>query len=182
MSIERTHAAPPAAGENDTAHALLGTRADAPVAAWGRRLSAHRAPFLPDHRVQGLMVLPGSAYAELGLSIHHELSGEPHAMLQDIEFHKALVIEDGQEPLLQATYDEKSREYAVYTQRPRDKKWELHARGRLSFAALPPAARLTSRQSSRGAHNRSTAKATTATCSVAGSSTDRIFNACAGCG
>ncbi|MGH8760766.1 MAG: polyketide synthase dehydratase domain-containing protein, partial [Burkholderiales bacterium] len=102
-------------------------------------MNANRLPYLPDHRVQGLMVLPGSAYAELGLAIHHEISGQAQGVLEDVEFHKALVIDEQHQPILRVTYDKGTRDYAVYSQRTKGKTWHLHARGKLSL--IPPAQR-----------------------------------------
>ncbi|MBC7984791.1 MAG: SDR family NAD(P)-dependent oxidoreductase, partial [Candidatus Obscuribacterales bacterium] len=124
-------------GVDDMWHPLLGRRADAPIPSWSNRLSAADLPYLPDHRVQGLMVLPGSGYIELGLAVHHEMTAAEQGVLENVEFHKALVIEDDHAPLLRVAYDETTRTYSVYTQQRKTKQWDLHARGKLSMS--PPA-------------------------------------------
>lgn len=116
-------------------HALLGLRSNSPTPAWDGCLSAKWLPYLPDHRVQGMTVLPGAGYVELGLAVHYQMTGHAQGMLQDLMLHKALVV-DGNEPLLRVTYDEDTHGYAVYSQRRHGDKWELHARGKL--ASLPP--------------------------------------------
>jgi acyl transferase domain-containing protein/acyl carrier protein len=120
-------------------HSLLGSRRSGPTPEWESRLSVKSLPYIPDHRVQDMTVLPGSGYVELGLAIHHEISGQPHGVLEDLVLHKALVIDDP-EPLLRVTYDEESREYTVYTQRLPGERWNLHARGKLSLVAPEAAA------------------------------------------
>jgi len=117
-------------------HALLGARCNSPVPEWEGRLSTRSLPYLPDHRVQGMTVLPGSGYVELGLAVHHEITGQPQGVLQNLVFHKALVLDDN-EPLLRVSYDEQTHDYTVYTQRRQGDKWNLHARGKLLLA--PPA-------------------------------------------
>lgn len=121
----------------NAAHALLGLRSDGPTPAWDGCLSAKWLPYLPDHRVQGMTVLPGAAYVELGLAVHHQVTGHAQGVLQDLMLHKALVV-DSNEPLLRVTYDEETHGYAVYSQRRHGEKWELHARGKLT--SLPPVA------------------------------------------
>lgn len=117
------------------AHALLGERTEAPEAAWESRLSNGLLPYLVDHHVQGLRVLAGASYAELGLAIHAQLGGITHNVLEDLEFHKALVIDAHDEPVLRTSYDHDTREYVVQSSRRDRAAWQLHARGRLSFLA-----------------------------------------------
>jgi acyl transferase domain-containing protein/acyl carrier protein len=121
-------------------HALLGRRVPAPTPAWESRLNRNLLPYLPDHKVQGLEVLAGASYAELGLAIHHELTGQSQSVLEDLEFHKALVIDKSDEPVLHVTYDESTRAYAVYSRQRDGSTWDLHARGRLSLVAPSAAA------------------------------------------
>lgn len=115
------------------AHALLGERTEAPEAVWESRLSNGLLPYLADHHVQGLRVLAGASYAELGLAIHAQLGGAGHNVLEDLEFHKALVIDAHDEPVLRTSYDMETREYVVHSSRRDRAEWQLHARGRLSF-------------------------------------------------
>ena len=47
-----------------------------PATSWQSVLNGRLLPWLGDHRVEDLLVLPGAAYVELGLAIQHELSGQ----------------------------------------------------------------------------------------------------------
>jgi acyl transferase domain-containing protein/NADPH:quinone reductase-like Zn-dependent oxidoreductase/NADP-dependent 3-hydroxy acid dehydrogenase YdfG/acyl carrier protein len=127
-------------------HALLGRRTAGPDAAWESALNGRLLPWLGDHRVEDLLVLPGAAYVELGLAIHHELSGHAHGVLEDLEFHKALVVEEGQEPALHVTYDDTTRLYAVYSRQGETTEWSLHARGTLCLTPPGAAARVPLRE------------------------------------
>jgi acyl transferase domain-containing protein/acyl carrier protein len=122
-------------------HALLGRRVAAPGASWQSVLSGRLLHWLGDHRVEDLLVLPGAAYVELGLAIQHELSGQVQGVLEDLEFHNALVVEENEEPRLHITYDEDTRTYAVYSRQGQETAWSLHARGTLSQMPLGTATR-----------------------------------------
>lgn len=126
-------------GEPD--HALLGNRATSPGTAWEGVLNRGFLPYLDDHHVEDLKVLAGAAYVEAGLAIHRQATGMDACVLEGLSFFNALVIDAGDEPVLRCTYDEKLREYAVYS-RTRDDaaRWKLHATGSLSTALLEEAA------------------------------------------
>src|SRR5581483_8511269 len=58
---------------------------------WERELSAASLPYLKDHAVEGAVVLPAAAYAEMALAAATEVFGTgPHA-LADVELRKALI-------------------------------------------------------------------------------------------
>jgi acyl transferase domain-containing protein/acyl carrier protein len=112
----------------------IGSRVSTPGYVWERELNPNFLPYLPEHRVEGLVVLPGAAYVEAGLAVHRELSGEDVGVLEDLNFHRALLMEEHDEPLLRCIYDERQRVYAVYSATQEDPAvWTLHATGRLSL-------------------------------------------------
>ncbi|AMP07573.1 type I polyketide synthase [Collimonas pratensis] len=123
-------------------HALLGRRIDGPKLVWQSTLNGNLLPYLPHHRVEDLVILPGAAYVELGLAIHREIIGKPQLCLENLEFHKALIVSANCQPRLHVTYDEASRQYAVFSREREGEAWSEHARGQLSHMPLPqPAAR-----------------------------------------
>jgi acyl transferase domain-containing protein/NADP-dependent 3-hydroxy acid dehydrogenase YdfG/acyl carrier protein len=117
-------------------HALLGRRVDGPTPQWEASLNRNLLPYVADHRVEELVVLPGAAYVELGLAVHRETTGAAHAVVEALEFHKALVVDPGDEPVLRVTYDDRSRECTVHSRSREATTWSLHARGRLSHLPL----------------------------------------------
>jgi acyl transferase domain-containing protein len=123
-------------------HTLLGRRIATPEPSWEGRLNGNVLRYVADHRVENLVVLPGAAYVELGLAVHREVSGREQAVLEDLEFHKALVVEENEEPVLHVRYDERTREYIVYSRHGEGRPWNLHARGRLSLMAPGESARV----------------------------------------
>ncbi|MBI3898381.1 MAG: SDR family NAD(P)-dependent oxidoreductase [Gammaproteobacteria bacterium] len=112
-------------------HPLLGWRSAGPVPYWTNRLNKNLLPYLEDHRVDGLVILPGAAYVEIGLAVHRVASGHMQAALEDLEFHKALILEPHQEPNLFVTYEESTQNFSIYSQ-AEGANWALHARGRLA--------------------------------------------------
>jgi acyl transferase domain-containing protein/NAD(P)-dependent dehydrogenase (short-subunit alcohol dehydrogenase family)/acyl carrier protein len=118
-------------------HPLLGGPLNGPDPTWSNPLNSNLLPYLQDHRVEDLVVLPGAAYVELGLALHHELDGSPAVLLENLFFHKALLIGDKDEPEVRTTYNPGSREYAVYSRASDEAPWFRHADGALSFLSLP---------------------------------------------
>lgn len=118
------------------AHALLGRRVDGPQLIWESTLNRNLLPYLPHHCVEDLVILPGAAYVELGLAIHREIFGKSQYCLENLEFHKALIIGADRQPRLHVTYDDKRRQYAVFSREREGAAWSEHARGELSQIPL----------------------------------------------
>lgn len=117
-------------------HPLLGFRMDGPDAAWSQALNPNYLPYLPDHQVEGLVVLPGAAYVELGCAVQAAAGRGAVGAIEDLRFAKALVIGAREEPELRTVYHAESREYRVHSRAGNDQPWTLHATGKLSL--LPP--------------------------------------------
>jgi len=122
---------------NAPVHPLLGERSNAVRPVWESRLNNGLMPSLVDHHVQGLKVLAGASYAEQGLALHAALGGVGASVIENMQFHQALVIEPRDEPVVQTSYDPDRRQYEVHSRKRTGEEWRLHARGELSF--LQPA-------------------------------------------
>jgi myxalamid-type polyketide synthase MxaE and MxaD len=59
---------------------------------WETTLDRNSLPYLDDHRIQGVAVLPASAYVEMALAAAVEIFGTQPITLKDIEFRKALFL------------------------------------------------------------------------------------------
>jgi acyl transferase domain-containing protein/NAD(P)-dependent dehydrogenase (short-subunit alcohol dehydrogenase family)/acyl carrier protein len=139
-------------------HALLGSRTTGPEPAWDSSLNPNLLPYLPDHQVQDLTVLPGAAYVELGLAIHAGMTDGAPGALENLQFHKALVVEGNTQAHLHTSYDPATRRYAVHSRARDGAAWQLHATGRLSFlpqvaAASVPLTELRARCTDRIDHD-----------------------------
>jgi myxalamid-type polyketide synthase MxaE and MxaD len=62
---------------------------------WETMLDKNCLPYLDDHRIQGVAVLPASAYVEMALAAAVEVFGAQSVALKDIEFRKALFLPEG---------------------------------------------------------------------------------------
>ncbi|MGD8911797.1 MAG: type I polyketide synthase [Candidatus Thiodiazotropha sp.] len=117
-------------GEVD--HPLLGLRAFAPTPTWQSELNREMASYVDDHIVDGAVIFPAAGYIEQGLAIQALLNDNESAILEDIEFKRALVLPGKQEPILKATFDQDTCEYRIYTRREKSGwNWALHAKGRI---------------------------------------------------
>lgn len=113
-------------------HPLLGFKMDGPDQAWSQVLNPNYQPYLDDHQVDGVVVLPGAAYVELGFAVRSEIGLDALGVVEDLRFSKALVIGAREEPELRTLYRPDSREYLVYSRGEHASPWTLHAAGRLS--------------------------------------------------
>ncbi len=88
----------PAASE----HPLLGGHVHDPQAPgrhlWQTPISPRRLPWLDDHQVAGVAVLPGTGYAEMMLAAGAEVFGTTHLSLSELSIEKPLPLEP--EPLV----------------------------------------------------------------------------------
>jgi acyl transferase domain-containing protein/NAD(P)-dependent dehydrogenase (short-subunit alcohol dehydrogenase family)/acyl carrier protein len=118
-------------------HPLLGEPQPAPTPVWRNALNENLLPYLQDHVVDGLTVLPGAAYVEIGLAIHHAIAGEDTVVLRDLSFSAACSIDRNARPVTNVAWDSKTGHFSIHSLAA-DDSWTLHANGRIS--TLPPAA------------------------------------------
>jgi len=80
------------AGEHPLLGPHLSSSTDAGMHYWETELSADLVPWLDEHRVDGLRVLPSSAYLEMALAAAAEAFGGQAPMLSSVTFERALVL------------------------------------------------------------------------------------------
>jgi acyl transferase domain-containing protein/acyl-CoA synthetase (AMP-forming)/AMP-acid ligase II/NADPH:quinone reductase-like Zn-dependent oxidoreductase/acyl carrier protein len=75
-------------------HALLGERVNSalPMAQFQSKIGIDTFPYLNDHKVQGSVVLPASAYLEMARAASTELFGSGSPVLSNIAFQEALIL------------------------------------------------------------------------------------------
>ena len=119
----------------NVAHPLLGSPVRVAGATWESDLNPNYVPYLSDHIIEGVPVLPAAAYVEAGLAVHRLTCQSEPAVLEDLEFHRALLLDTSKDVCLQWSYDEKSGEYRACTRVSSDgSPWTVHATGRISTA------------------------------------------------
>ncbi len=92
-----------------SSHPLLGERQERPdkseTFVWENLISLDSHSWLQDHCVQGSVIIPASAYAELGLAAGREALGGGHLSLKNIRFLKPMVLQDGVRRVLETTIE-----------------------------------------------------------------------------
>ncbi|HEX8847781.1 MAG TPA: type I polyketide synthase [Pyrinomonadaceae bacterium] len=107
---------------------------------WEFKLEARLLPFLNDHRVQGSMVLPATAYVEMALSGAAQAFDAQTCRLAALEFHKALFVPEDGVRLVQMSFSsgaEGGTLFHVYSRADKPEttdNWTLHATGQLQLA------------------------------------------------
>ncbi|HEY0993168.1 MAG TPA: amino acid adenylation domain-containing protein [Kofleriaceae bacterium] len=132
-----------------SAHPLLG----APVVlahaprhrVWQAIADLGRLPYIDDHRVQGLAVLPGAAYVEMAMAAAAQVFGAEKRALSEFEFHRLLFVPEDGARILQTSVvidgDLTGATFEVHS-RPADATdapWTLHASARIDAIAATEA-------------------------------------------
>jgi len=123
-------------------HPLLGGHFTSPYPVgthfWETTLDRKSLPHLDDHRIQGVAVLPASAYLEMALAAAVDVFGAQSAALKDIEFRKALFLPEGETHTLQtilAQGVDGTASFHIYScaagVENADRSWMLHATGKV---------------------------------------------------
>ncbi|MCR8547597.1 SDR family NAD(P)-dependent oxidoreductase [Salipiger sp. P9] len=116
-------------------HPLLGDPLPSAAPVWEREIGGARMACLQDHVVDGLALLPGAAYVEVGLALLARLSGRKAGRLTDLDFGQALVLDQAAWPVLQASWDPETRRAAIHSRADAGADWMRHAR--MTLDSLP---------------------------------------------
>ncbi|MZQ80587.1 SDR family NAD(P)-dependent oxidoreductase [Paenibacillus sp. 5J-6] len=115
-------------------HPLLGRQISSPLPTWEVEVNTTHLTYLNDHRIQGAVVFPGAAYAEMGWAAAREVYKDAASILaaDNVQFRKALFIPDGETVILRLIFNPKDGEFNIYSASRRETKdWTLHASGKL---------------------------------------------------
>ncbi len=97
-------------------------------------------PYLADHRIYGSVVLPATAYLEMGLAAGEETLGPGVHVLEDVVISEAMVLPATQDRLVQVRVSPQDDGAAIEVRsRGADggEEWRLHASGRVREAEAP---------------------------------------------
>lgn len=123
-SVEEKHGVP--------GHIFMNENARQPFPAWEVEINQFLLPWLHDHQIEKMIVVPGAAYVEAGLAIHEKEFGNSACTLQNLEFNQVLVVDEKRIQMFHTTYNPDSKKYSVYSRYREDSSpWTLHASGRL---------------------------------------------------
>ena len=118
--------------------ALPGDPVDARQAEWRTELAAARLPWLRDHVVAGVVVLPGTAYVDAALGAAAQITRQQTTALDDVRFVSPLVVEANQAPILDLNVDSSSGQFTISSQINPSANWTGHATGRVVEGTLRP--------------------------------------------
>ncbi|MFF2732414.1 type I polyketide synthase [Streptomyces sp. NPDC058008] len=102
-------------------------------------LSAHEHAYLRGHRVEGTVILPGTAYVEIISAAGRAVLGTT-ARVEDIAYHRALFLDDGDEIELKVTarpIGTGRYKVRVLGRTPDDREWTLHGEAAATAADEP---------------------------------------------
>ncbi|MCP3800287.1 SDR family NAD(P)-dependent oxidoreductase [Allokutzneria sp. A3M-2-11 16] len=97
----------------------------APVPTRETELTTSAFPYLADHRIADTIVFPGAGYIEAALALFDD--DEP-CVLENVAFHRTLVLEPGSVTTLRSSHDPELREITLHSRRAKDDTaFTLHA-------------------------------------------------------
>jgi len=131
--------------------ALLGPEvliAEHPTARlWQLELSLARYPFLAQHRLQGVVVLPGAVYLEAAVEAARQVLGEVPVSLHDVLFLQPMTLGDAEEVLVEVSLTPQGQGHFTFRwsslparSTPAHEKappWVLHATAEIRPSSAP---------------------------------------------
>lgn len=115
----------------DTVYPMLGDRSGSAASEWQVELAVAQLPWLQDHVVDGLVLLPGTAYIDAALSAAAVRSGRHEVGLEHVEFVAPLVVDKHDVPVLQVSVEDSTRRFVIRSRSATDTVWTVNATGRL---------------------------------------------------
>jgi acyl transferase domain-containing protein/NADPH:quinone reductase-like Zn-dependent oxidoreductase len=115
---------------------LLGTRLDSGSAEWQTELSNTQLPWLRDHVVDGVVVLPGAAYLDALMAAAAERTCHRSLVVESVRFIAPFVIDEHDVPALRLTVDESTNRCTISSRRSGGTEWTVNCTGRLVDAPV----------------------------------------------
>lgn len=126
--------------QNPLAHPLLGQQILSPIreSLYEAQITTDWLPYLKDHRVFDMVVMPGTAFLEMALVAGEESNTGSTQVLGDVRFHEAFVLTDTDvhvTQLILSSDDSGSNSFQIYSldddDDGDDPGWTLHASGNI---------------------------------------------------
>ncbi len=114
-------------------HALLGQQIRSDEHVWTTELDTALIPYLEHHKVDGKVILPGAAFAEMALSAAQEVFGTDRVELRDLDLLQALMLDEDQSASVMTRVNEDTGVAEIFSRRRLvDDEWQLHAKCRVA--------------------------------------------------
>jgi acyl transferase domain-containing protein/NADPH:quinone reductase-like Zn-dependent oxidoreductase len=123
---------------NGDARALPGDPFDAGHPEWRAELAAAGLPWLRDHVVADMVLLPGAAYLDAALAAAAQITDRPAPALDDVRFVAPLVVEDNDVPTLRLAVEPSSGRFTASSRGTSGGSWTRHATGRIVDGLVRP--------------------------------------------
>ena len=122
-------------------HPLIGARLSSDSLEWRAQLDPLLVPGLADHRIDGQVLLPGAAFAEMALAVARDWAGAETATINDLEIAQPMVFSPNasREILCRAAPVTGTIEI-MSRARLSDAPWVGHAKAKVIFKPAPIAA------------------------------------------
>jgi phthiocerol/phenolphthiocerol synthesis type-I polyketide synthase C len=122
-------------------HPLIGARLSSDSLEWRAQLDPLLVPGLADHRVDGQVLLPGAAFAEMALAVARDWASAETATINDLEIAQPMMfsLNSSREVLCRAAPVTGTIEI-MSRARLSDAPWVVHAKAKVIFKPAPPAA------------------------------------------
>ncbi len=119
-------------------HKLLGTRLLSGTPEWRNLIDPTLVPYLADHRIDGEIVVPASAFAEMALAVAREVFPTGPIGLEDFDLLQWLPLQADQMRELSVRLHGDTATVEIWS-RPRHAvtEWVLHAKGHIVQIASP---------------------------------------------
>jgi len=111
-------------------HVLLTLKNQTPSPSWEVELNENFFPYLNDHQLENITILPGALYVEAGIALHEALFETESCTLENVQFFEALTINPSDNLKLQLQFNKELGEYRVYSCKvDSEEPPVLHAKG-----------------------------------------------------
>jgi acyl transferase domain-containing protein/NADPH:quinone reductase-like Zn-dependent oxidoreductase/acyl carrier protein len=119
-------------------HPLIGARLQSGTPEWRNLIDPTVVPYLADHRIDGEIIVPGTAFAEMALAVAREIFPDGPIGLEDFDLMQWLPLQPDGMREISVRLSGNSQVVEIWS-RPRlgADEWILHARGRITQVTSP---------------------------------------------
>ena len=112
---------------------LCGERFDHPTLAWERPINSHYLPWVVDHIVDGLVLLPGAAFVGTLLAVAlHVFPNDGALCIEQMALQRPLVLDQDRTMLYRSSYDAGRNQVLISSRDEAGGPWTQHVQARIS--------------------------------------------------
>ncbi|MEV0292234.1 SDR family NAD(P)-dependent oxidoreductase [Nocardia sp. NPDC050710] len=119
-------------------YAMLGDPDFEGRAGWQLQIGTEKLPWLADHVVGGVRILPGAAYLDAALSAAVSRMADKRVALEQVRFVAPLIMSTPDVPLLEFSIEESSGRFLIRSRSATGSVWTVNAVGRLLSGIYEP--------------------------------------------